>query len=62
MAIVAFQDGKISSERIYWDQASVLLQLGVLENRLPVLGADQANRLLQEDALANEAIERTREA
>lgn len=56
VAIIAFQDGKISSEHIYWDQAAVLLQLGLLEEGLPALGADQANRLLNDDAPANELI------
>lgn len=56
VAMVAFEDGKISSEHIYWDQASVLLQLGVLEDGLPALGADQANRVLDDDAPANELI------
>ena len=56
VGIIAFQDGKISSEHIYWDQATVLLQLGVLDDGLPALGADQANRLLNPEAPANELI------
>lgn len=56
VAIVAFQDGKISSEHIYWDHAAVLLQLGVLADGLPALGAEQADRLLNDDAPANELI------
>ena len=28
--VVRFRDGKIAVERIYWDQASVLRQLGLL--------------------------------
>ncbi len=53
VGIVAFEGGKISSEHIYWDQATVLLQLGVLEDGLPVLGADQADRLSNAAASAN---------
>lgn len=53
VSVIAFEDGRIRSEHIYWDQATVLLQLGVLEGGLPALGADQADRLLNEDALAN---------
>ena len=41
--VVGFADGKVAFERIYWDQASVLVQLGLLERAgLPVTGAEQA--------------------
>ena len=30
VAIVSFRDGKVCGERIYWDQLSVLRQVGVL--------------------------------
>ncbi len=41
--VVDFEDGKVSAERIYWDQASVLVQLGLLDpTGLPVTGAAQA--------------------
>jgi carboxymethylenebutenolidase len=53
VGIVAFEGGKIASEHIYWDQATVLRQLGVLHGDLPVLGADQAARLLDPEAPAN---------
>jgi len=56
VGIIAFQDGKISTEHIYWDQATVLLQLGVLKGNLPALGSDQAERLLNPDAPANKLI------
>ena len=37
-------------ERIYWDQASVLAQLGLIDKEgLPVTGAEQAARLLDPD-------------
>ncbi len=37
VVIVQFKDGKIASERIYWDQASVLVQIGLINaERLPV--------------------------
>jgi carboxymethylenebutenolidase len=36
-------------EHIYWDQASVLVQLGLLEPRgMPVVGAEQARKLLDD--------------
>jgi carboxymethylenebutenolidase len=56
VGIIAFEDGKISSEHIYWDQATVLLQLGVIKGDLPVLGADQVDRLLNPNAPANRLI------
>jgi carboxymethylenebutenolidase len=41
--VVDFEGGKISAERISWDQASVLVQLGLLDpTGLPVTGAEQA--------------------
>ena len=46
IAIVQFQDGKLVNEHIYWDQASVLVQIGLLEpGKLPVTGAEQARKL-----------------
>ena len=56
VGIIAFENGKINSEHIYWDQATVLLQLGILKKGLPVLGAEQADRLLNPDAPANQLI------
>ncbi|MGE0256297.1 MAG: ester cyclase [Alphaproteobacteria bacterium] len=45
--IVGFKDGKISHEHIYWDQASVLVQLGLLDPKgLPVSGAESARRVI----------------
>ena len=37
--IAGFKDGKISHEHIYWDQASVLVQI-------PVSGAESARKVL----------------
>jgi len=58
VAVIAFENGLIASEHIYWDQATVLMQMGLLEDRLPVMGADQSNRLLDADAPANQLIDR----
>jgi len=58
VGIISFEDGRISSEHIYWDQATVLLQLGLLDAGLPVLGAEQADRLLNAGAPANALIAR----
>jgi carboxymethylenebutenolidase len=47
VAIVGFRDGKLVSEHIYWDQASVLKQIGLLsETRLPVFGAETARKVV----------------
>lgn len=46
--IVGFKHGKISHEHIYWDQASVLVQLGLLNPaRLPVTGVENARKVLK---------------
>jgi len=47
VAIVHFRDGKLAHEHIYWDQASVLKQIGLLtDTALPVLGAETARKVL----------------
>ncbi|WP_263367292.1 ester cyclase [Edaphobacter bradus] len=48
VAIVHFRDGKLAHEHIYWDQASVLKQLGVLNDpTLPIQGAETAKKVLE---------------
>ena len=45
--VVGFSEGKVSHEHIYWDQASVLVQIGLLDpTGLPVVGAESARRVL----------------
>ncbi len=45
-AVVGFKDGKISHEHIYWDQAGVLVQMGLLDPKgLPVSGAESARKV-----------------
>ena len=60
--VVGFEDGKVAHEHIYWDQASLLAQVGILDpSSLPVTGAEQADTVL--DARAhplNELIHRSR--
>jgi carboxymethylenebutenolidase len=47
VAIVRFRDGKLAHEHIYWDQASVLKQIGLLSAPgLPVFGAECARKVL----------------
>ena len=53
----ASKDGKIAYEHIYWDQASLLVQIGLLDkSKLPVTGAEQAARLLDPSLPSNTLI------
>ena len=46
VVIVGFEDGKVAHEHILWDQASVLVQLGLLDPKgLPVVGSGAAAKL-----------------
>lgn len=46
VVVVVFEAGKISHERIYWDQAGVLKQMGVLPDSIEdVSGSEQASLL-----------------
>ncbi|CTQ74928.1 nuclear transport factor 2 family protein [Roseibium alexandrii] len=58
VGIIAFEGGLIASEHIYWDQATVLKQMGLLDEDLPVLGSEQGARLLDPAAPANQLIDR----
>src|SRR6478735_3703764 len=61
VAIVRFRDGKLAHEHIYWDQASVLVQLGLLDaEKLPVSGAESARKVLDPAVPANSLIRRGR--
>ena len=47
VVIVKFRDGKLAHEHIYWDQASVLKQIGLLTDpSLPVCGVETADKVL----------------
>jgi len=47
VAIVKFRDGKLAHEHIYWDQASVLKQIGLITDpALPVFGVETARKVL----------------
>lgn len=60
VSIVSIRGGRLYSEHAYWDQASVLVQTGLLDpklvpesvqgvNKLPVVGREAARRILYED-------------
>jgi carboxymethylenebutenolidase len=59
VVIVHFRDGRLAHEHIYWDQASVLSQLGLIDSdRLPVTGDESAAKVLDPALPANRLIER----
>lgn len=59
VAIVQFRDGKLAHEHIYWDQASVLVQLGLLDpNNLPVTGVETARKALDPKLPSNALMRR----
>jgi carboxymethylenebutenolidase len=59
VVVVGFDNGKIAYEHIYWDQASLLVQIGLLDKaKLPVTGAEQADRLLDPTLPSNTLIAR----
>ena len=52
VAIVRFRGDKLAHEHIYWDQASVLKQIGLLPSTsLPVFGAETARKVLDPKAV-----------
>ncbi len=59
VAIVRFREGKLSHEHIYWDQASVLVQLGLLDaSALPVAGVETARKALDPSLPSNALMRR----
>ncbi len=54
VAIVCFRGNKLYHEHIYWDQASVLVQIGLLDRAgLPVVGIESAQKLVNENLPSN---------
>jgi carboxymethylenebutenolidase len=54
VAIVRFQGDKLVHEHMYWDQASVLVQIGMLDPRgLPVAGAETAHKVRDKSLPSN---------
>ncbi len=59
VAIIRFRDGKLAHEHLYWDQASVLVQLGMLDPvTLPIVGVDSARKVLDSSLPSNALIDR----
>jgi carboxymethylenebutenolidase len=54
LAVIKFRGDKLYHEHIYWDQASVLVQVGLLDPKLlPVAGIETARKLLDETLPSN---------
>jgi carboxymethylenebutenolidase len=56
VAVIQFEGDKIAHEHLYWDQASVLVQLGLLDRTLPVRGGEIAAQVLNSTRPMNELI------
>jgi carboxymethylenebutenolidase len=57
VVVVGFKGGKVSHEHIYWDQATVLVQAGLLDPKgLPVTGLEQPEALIDQRLPKNELI------
>ncbi len=63
VAIVCFRGDKLYNEHIYWDQASVLVQIGLLDaGLLPVAGVETAKKLVDETEPSNTLMKRWAES
>jgi carboxymethylenebutenolidase len=58
VAIIQFEGDKIAHEHLYWDQASMLVQIGLLDRSLPVRGGEIAAQVLSPTQPMNELIHR----
>jgi len=59
VAIIKFRGDKLYNEHIYWDQASVLVQIGLLKaDGLPVAGVETARKLVDEKQPSNTLMKR----
>ncbi len=59
VVIIHFRGDKLAHEHIYWDQASVLAQLGLIDaDALPVAGVESAEKALNSSLPANRLMER----
>jgi carboxymethylenebutenolidase len=58
VVVVQFEGDKLAHEHLYWDQASVLVQVGLLDRTLPVRGGEAAAQVLSPTQPMNELIRR----
>lgn len=55
VAIACVRGGKLYHEHIYWDQASVLVQIGLLDPEgLPIAGIETSNKVVDKNLPSNE--------
>jgi carboxymethylenebutenolidase len=60
VVVMGFRDGMVASEHIYWDQASLLAQVGLLDpSNLPISGSVQAHALVDPSVALNEMLTTT---
>jgi carboxymethylenebutenolidase len=63
VAIVKFEGDKVAHEHIYWDQASLLVQVGLLNpDGLPVAGVETARKVTNRHLPSNRLMERWQES
>jgi carboxymethylenebutenolidase len=61
--VAKFRGDKLYHEHIYWDQASLLVQLGLIDPKgLPVAGVEEAQKMLDQSRPANDLMARWRES
>jgi carboxymethylenebutenolidase len=61
VVVMGFRGGQVASEHIYWDQASLLAQTGLLDTTdLPIAGSVQAQSLVDPSVALNQMIISTR--
>jgi len=61
VAIVKFRGGKLAHEHIYWDQASVLAQIGLLDgSKLPICGIESARKVTDLNTPGNQLMTRVK--
>jgi carboxymethylenebutenolidase len=59
IAVVRFVAGKVANEHIYWNQASVLVQVGLLDSMgLPVVGVETERKVEDDTRSSNEVMPR----
>jgi carboxymethylenebutenolidase len=59
VVIIGFRDSKIAHVHLYWDQASILVQIGLLDaEKLPIVGVDSARKLMDRNLPSNTLIDR----
>jgi carboxymethylenebutenolidase len=63
VAVVQFRGGKLVHEHIHWDQATALVQLGLLDPKnLPMAGRETAEKLVDETRPSNTLMKRWKES